>query len=368
MASYDEINNLYTKYLGRPASQDEYNSNWANNTNSLSNLENQISTSDEARRYNPSGTPAPLDGSSGNFAGFDASRLDSNTLKYNAMKVLQGFDPNSPGASQNAFNVLNAQSPGQYQLDSQGNIMLTGTADGYIGARPVGWGSGGSWYEPGQGAYDWQWLAYNDAHQGPQGEGAGVGGGAPASAGAAPAGGGGAGGFSVAANPNTPGQGSIFGASSQSSQYADELYKLLMGIATGSRAESANANYQIDPNDPIIKRQVDAYDAAQQRAARNQLSALAEKRGTNANLDAETRMASEQGGQATGAYQASLMANELGARRQEVAQALEGARGLLTAEQAMQLQEELQHLTLAQQAYQFDTQQQYLNSPLGSAY
>ena len=115
---------------------------------------------------------APAPGPSPVFAGFDASRLQSagDSLKYFAMKVLMKYDPNDGDAMNKAYAELNASKPGQYELDPQGNLMLSGTADGYIGARPLNWGAGGTWYDRGQGTYQWQWLAYNTAHKGPNGE------------------------------------------------------------------------------------------------------------------------------------------------------------------------------------------------------
>jgi hypothetical protein len=173
--SYSDINNLYTKYLGRSAGQDEY-SNWLSGAfghTDLPGIEQQIQTSGEGQGYMGQHlTPNPL----ATFTGFDPSRLDSNTLKYNAQQVLGSFNPNDPNAMAQAYQILNTRYPGQYELDNQGNLMLTGTADGYIGARPIGWGSGGAWYEPSQGQYDWQWMAYNAAHPGPSGEGTGIGG------------------------------------------------------------------------------------------------------------------------------------------------------------------------------------------------
>ena len=145
--SYSDINNLYTKYLGRSAGQDEY-SNWLSGAfghTDLPGIEQQIQTSGEGQGYMGQHlTPNPL----ATFTGFDPSRLDSNTLKYNAQQVLGSFNPNDPNAMAQAYQILNTRYPGQYELDNQGNLMLTGTADGYIGARPIGWGSGGAWYEP----------------------------------------------------------------------------------------------------------------------------------------------------------------------------------------------------------------------------
>lgn len=155
---------------------------------------------------------------------------------------------------------------------------------------------------------------------------------------------------------------------------------LLAGIATGSRPESANPNFNIDPNDPIIKGQVDAYSGQNQLAQRRYLSQIAERQGSNANISAETRAAAESGGQATSAFQAKLMGDELASRKSEVQQALTQYGSFLSNEQRMRLEEKLSQIQLAEQqyqfdsgmgekAYEFDTNQQYLNSPLGpSAY
>lgn len=139
---------------------------------------------------------------------------------------------------------------------------------------------------------------------------------------------------------------------------ANKLFQLLM-----SRAQQG---LEIDPNDPIIRRQADAYSAAQGRSQKNYESALAERLGEHANMGAERRMGAERVGQATSAFEAQLMGQELAARRQEIQAALSGAMGFLSAQQAMQLQEELAQLTLAQNAYQFDVNDQFRNSPLGS--
>ncbi len=162
---------------------------------------------------------------------------------------------------------------------------------------------------------------------------------------------------------------------------ANSLYDLLMRRATQS--------LQVNSNDPIIRNQSDAFNAQQDRAARNYLQANAERVGPNSNVTAETRSAAEKVGQNTSAFEAQLMGQELTARRQEIQQALSGASGLLTAEQALALQRELQLLnlaasryqfdaslgqrasefdrTLGQNAYQFDVNDRFRNSPLGSS-
>ena len=128
------------------------------------------------------------------------------------------------------------------------------------------------------------------------------------------------------------------------------------------------------------------YWATGEPAPKNYLSGAAERGGQNANLDAEARSASEKAGQNTAGFQAQLMQQELSSRRAEIQQALQGAQGLLTAEQAMKLQDELAHLNtalsawgttqslganesqfarqLAERGYEYDSDNQFRNSPL----
>lgn len=158
-------------------------------------------------------------------------------------------------------------------------------------------------------------------------------------------------------NPNAVGGAqlpSIFGGA-QSGQ-ANDLFNLLMGRAQQS--------LNINPNDPIIRNQIDNYAAQQERGRRNYLQQVAEQAGPGANTSAEARASAEQVGQGTSAFSAQIGQNELNARRQEIQNALSGASGLLTTQQQLALQEELAQLQLQQNAYQFDTNQQYLNSPL----
>ena len=105
----------------------------------------------------------------GRMLGFDFSRMESarGSLKYDAAALMQGIDPGSPGAMQAVFDELIKLHPGEYSLDEQNNLMLDGTADGYIGVRPVNRSE--NWDNAPSG-YVWQWLGYNEAHPGPNGE------------------------------------------------------------------------------------------------------------------------------------------------------------------------------------------------------
>jgi hypothetical protein len=106
------------------------------------------------------------------FAGFDESRAESakGTLKYDAYNVLKKYDPADPASMKKAFAELDAMHPGQYELDDQDNLLLTGTADGYIGARPAGWGFAPVRWEADTRMGEWMWSGYNSAHPGPNGE------------------------------------------------------------------------------------------------------------------------------------------------------------------------------------------------------
>lgn len=143
----------------------------------------------------------------------------------------------------------------------------------------------------------------------------------------------------------------------------NDLYNLLQGRA----GQSLN----IDPNDPIIKNQVNAYTANATRAYRNNINELAEQGGPNANLGAQERQGAEAVAQGAGGMQAQLMQSELTARRQEIQDALTQMGGMLSDEQKMQLQNQLAIMDnllaqagLSQGAYQFDQQLALNQSPL----
>ena len=114
---------------------------------------------------------------------------------------------------------------------------------------------------------------------------------------------------------------------------ADSLYNTYMG-----RASQA---LNLDPNDPIIKAQVDAYRAEQERARRGYISDVAEASGPIANIRGEERMAAERTGQAVSTFQAQLLGRELESRRNEIAEALSSMGSILSADQTAGLQREL---------------------------
>ena len=69
-------------------------------------------------------------------------------------------------------------------------------------------------------------------------------------------------------------------------------------------------------DDPVVRAQVDAYRAEQERAGRNHLSDLAEKaQGAPVNLGGEQRLTEAKVNQAVGAFTADVIAKEIEARR-----------------------------------------------------
>jgi hypothetical protein len=144
------------------------------------------------------------------------------------------------------------------------------------------------------------------------------------------------------------------------------LESILMGRASQSLTD-------IGRNDPIIAAQSNAFSAQQQRAMRDYLMETAERQGPNANMNMERRMAAENVGQATGAFEAQLMGRELEARRREIMQSLELGLGYMSEQDRIALQRELGlleaelgRMNLGQRAYEFDTDDEFRRSPLAS--
>lgn len=126
----------------------------------------------------------------------------------------------------------------------------------------------------------------------------------------------------------------------QNTARRDELFNLLMSRATQGLNVDRLSN-------PAIRAQSDAYRANEERTKRGFLADLAERSGPFANLTAESRLASERVGQRTGAFEAQLTADEIRARRDEIAQALAMASGMLSQDQQVALQRELSMLNTA---------------------
>ncbi len=159
--------------------------------------------------------------------------------------------------------------------------------------------------------------------------------------------------------PATMNPGSAFGApTGLADPHASAFFDTLMG--------RLDAVPNVDPNDPTIKAETDAFSANRTRSNRDYLSAAAEKGGTGANTDAIARSLAESGGQATGAFQAGLMDQERQARRGQIQNILSLGSSYLTGEQSLALQKELHDMDLSQRAYEFDTNSAFNTSPFAA--
>lgn len=105
--------------------------------------------------------------------------------------------------------------------------------------------------------------------------------------------------------------------------------------------QRAGQSLKVDRNDPTIRAQADAYAANTDRAGRDYLRQIAEKVGPYGSTAAETRSVAEKAGQTNGTYEATLMGQELAARRKEISDALTSMQGLLTSDQQLALTKEL---------------------------
>lgn len=166
--------------------------------------------------------------------------------------------------------------------------------------------------------------------------------------------------------PSTPGASAAGGTpaattlspTGMSDPRASAFFDMLMGKISASPDVSAS--------DPTIAAQTEAFRNDLTRAGRDALSAAAESGGPFFNPEAMRTTLAERAGQATGGFQANLMAQEREARRQQIAQALGLAPGFLTSEQQQKLQAELDQQQLQERAYEFDTGQAYQYSPFAS--
>lgn len=171
-------------------------------------------------------------------------------------------------------------------------------------------------------------------------------------------GGGGGGGPFIPPGEGVPGGGGAGTQTGLSNQDRyNQLYDMLMKRATQGLDVSAE--------NPVIKAQTDAANAALERERRRNLADLAERGGANANLSAETRMTGEDVGQRTAALQSQLMGQELAAKRNEIQNALSQMGDLLTTEQKLALQRELQLYDNALRQQQLAQQQSQFESQLG---
>lgn len=136
---------------------------------------------------------------------------------------------------------------------------------------------------------------------------------------------------------------------------ASAFFKMLQGRIGQSLA--------VDPNDPVIAKQSEAFNAQNTRAGRDVLTAAAERGGPTANLTAANMSVAENSAQQQSGFLANLMGQERQARRGDIQQALSLGASFLSDEQKQKLQAELDQMNLQERSYEFDTNQAYLESP-----
>jgi hypothetical protein len=267
----------------------------------------------------PSGTPGRITGPGGGYSegtktydnrgtlqgdvGYNRAQLKQDIMNAGSGFNLEQFLATNPNAKGVSFTRNSAGQPERIVLpdgesfDVVGNIGAGGTGKGW-------WGS----------EKDWQ-----------QESAAGGAGGAGSPGGGGASGGGGSNSFGSSS--------SGYGTNSQ----RDDLYNTLMNRSN----QSLNINAQTDPN---IRQQADPYAAAVERERRRYMAQTAEGGGPLANIQGEARLSSEKAGQASGLFESQLIGREMSARRDEIAQALQGRMGMLSQEQQLAMQRELAQL------------------------
>lgn len=325
--TYDQVNNDYNTYLGRGASQDEYNNYWAHYS---AYSPTDISGSAEGQAYASRAKAGPSTPSINNNSNDPGSIIDALYKQYGI-----GDGGNGSGFADRAYWLAH---PSEI-LNGRLAADLAGTGSD----QPTGTPGSGPWQNSGRNAPEYQ------------------GGGASTPAPAAPP-------AAMTYTPSTvqtaytPAVAGTYtqqaSTTSPNPEMSAALYKMLL--------ERAQQGTQINPNDPNIKQQVDPYTAQVERARRNYLSSAAESDGQFGNLASETRSSAEKAGQASGLFQSQLIGKELQAKRDEIQNALSQMGTMLTAEQQMALQKELGYLNNSLAKYGIDTNaglaQQQINS------
>ena len=114
----------------------------------------------------------------------------------------------------------------------------------------------------------------------------------------------------------------------------------------------ANQSMDIDPNNPVMKAQMDAFNAQQDRATNQAMSQAAEEAaarglGNSGALENEKRLAQERAGFNSAQFQGQLMQQELTSRREEVQNALEQMGNILSDEEKLALTKEMHDIDSA---------------------
>jgi hypothetical protein len=123
-------------------------------------------------------------------------------------------------------------------------------------------------------------------------------------------------------------------------------------VVRNSYLQQATQGTQVDRNDPNFRQQADAFGAIQDRTRRQYQSEAAERLsaqglGNSGAMENERRLSNENAANAQGAFESQLVARELQNRREEIQNALTNLRGMISADQAAELQRQLAELDAA---------------------
>lgn len=334
--TYDQVNGDYQKYLGRNASQDEFNNYWVNVPDYNSSY---IANSPEGLAWTNKqvpGTPG-YDPGAGVFTGNDTGQPGG------AIATAATPAPNT-GSPDYIIDQLYKQ----YGISDGGNG--SGFADraywlahpseilnGRLAADLAGTGSDQPTGTPGSGP----WQNSGSAARNASGTAA-----PPAAAGAPPPTAGAP--ATTTAAPTSAAPASTAAPISTESPALKALYDQLLARSQQSLT--------VDANDPAIKAQVDAARLTGERSLLTSREALAERAGPYATgvLSNNARTGAESLANNLSTLTGNLINNEVTARRTEIAQALSGMYGVLSLEEQSRLREEDQKL----QARQLDQTQQ----------
>lgn len=299
--TYEQVNGDYRKFLGRDASQDEYNKYWANVSGYNGGM---ISSSPEAQAYATRQTAAPA--AQAPAAAAPASGGGGGLRDTIRQGIMTAYGRE---ATDNDYN---------YWTSKWAELTARGQQIGdpnYAYNRLLGMGAGGS---------D---IATSGPFAGGQGytlTGDAARAGAPTAAASYSA---------PAALPAPAVVAPYVPPTPVRDPRMDALYEQLMS--------RANQSLKVDENDPGIRSQVDASRLQGERQLLRGLQVGAEKLGPyrTGELSNQQRMAAEGLAGNLAQIQAQLVGNEIAARRTEIAQALQGAFGILSQQDIDRLKE-----------------------------
>lgn len=293
------VSGFYRDILGREGDQAGID-NWTNSGLDLDSVKNAFYNSDE---YKARGVNSPSGGGT----------QQSNSPQFgNWGEAAQWYQANHGVGTGLAglSDFLNKQG-------YQNSIATRGTGNPSDDKLNIG---GGTWdfiFDVGGPGQKWQMLDDNAPGGGGPGGGGSFGGGF---------GGGNFGIGGVSAPSVSATTGSLYTAPQRDPRF-DDLYSALL--------KRSQQGLTVDPNDPVIQQQSDAFGAQANRQRLADMQAAAERGGPYATglLGNIARSTSENVAQARGAFTASLLGKEVDARRAEIQNALSQMGNMLTADQ-----------------------------------